>query len=97
MPLGGHVVSANGLTRLAADQLQANGYLVELEARTPLGNTGRDIRADIIARSGNEQGDLAVDVVVEVKDKLDANLEGALVQISRIASILGAPRAYLFS
>lgn len=86
------------LEHLAARQLEDAGYYVEQAAR-PLGagkNGMSDIFADLLAWGGGDGGELLPEVVVEVKTKLRASLNEALAQLSRVAAVMGARRAFVF-
>lgn len=86
------------LLRTAAEQLQAAGFFVEHEKRVgaKTRREGVEIVADLLAWAGGEGGELVPEVVVEVKAKAARNAEGALAQLSRVAAVVGAPRAFLF-
>jgi hypothetical protein len=84
------------LEQAAAEQLQQAGFFVEREART-VGPKGKaDVLADVLAWAGDESGELVPEVVVEVKAKLSGSIDSALAQLSRVAAVVGARRAFFF-
>ena len=90
-------MSEHSLEESAAEQLQQAGFFVEREVHA--GGTKKRagiITADLMAWAGDETGELVPDVVVEVKAKLRGPLDGALAQLSRVAAVMGARRAFFF-
>lgn len=85
------------LQQTAARQLEAAGYYVEQDA-LPNGNRSAPsyARADLLAWAGTEDGETAPEVVVEVKTQPKVNRGDALAQLSRIAAVAGARRAFFF-
>lgn len=83
--------SESSLLADAASQLRAAGFFVEREVT--FGTRG--VAADLVAWAPDESGELIRDVVVEAKrGRFD---QSSLAQLSRIASIAGARRAFVFT
>ncbi len=91
-------MSERSLEATAAEQLQQAGFFVELEMR-PGGTKKKgagDLVADLLAWAGDDSGELVPDVVVEVKAMLRGPIDRALAQLSRVAAVMGARRAFFF-
>jgi hypothetical protein len=91
-------MSERSLEQVAADQMQRAGFFVERDGG-PSGTRKKGanaIAADLTAWATDEGGELAPEVVVEVKAKLRGPIDNALAQLSRVAAVLGARRAFFF-
>jgi SAM-dependent methyltransferase len=86
----------HSLEQAAAEQLQEAGFFVEREAHAAGAKGKTDFQVDVLAWAGDESGDLIPEVVVEVKATLHGSLEKVLAQLSRVAAVMGARRAFLF-
>jgi hypothetical protein len=86
------------LEHQAARELEEAGYYVERAVRPagPRKKGASDIIADLIAWGGDEYGELLPEVVVEVKVKRRGSSDAALAQLSRVAAVMGARRAFFF-
>lgn len=87
--------SEKRLASLAEAQLREGGFVVEREARVTFGATEQSVQADLVAWAPDETGELVRDVVVEIAAGRLPRPKLAL--FSRIASIVGARRAFVFT
>ena len=89
---------SNSLFAAAASQLETAGFFVEHQKRVgpKTRREGIEVVADLLAWAGGEDGELIPEVVVEVKEKGSRNSDAVLAQLSRVAAVVGAPRAFLF-
>ena len=79
----------------AVARLKELGFFVEQEVHISLGSSGKSVEADLVAWAPDESGELVRDVVVEVKAGIFR--QNSLAQLSRIASIAGVRRAFIFT
>ena len=91
-------MSRRNLEHEAATALEAAGFFVERQAHRNARNDQRyrELIADITAWGGDDAGELAPEVVVEVKAKLPRALDRELAQLSRMATVARARRAFVF-
>ncbi len=84
------------LERQAAEELRAAGFVVRQEI--PAGGAGnRGLRADIIAWAPADNGELAPELVVEVKRIADSEVAKAAAMIPFYLPVFGARRGYVYN
>ncbi len=85
------------LAQRAVRELEAAGFVVEQEVALAPAIAGGRYRADILGLTADDEGILAPEVLVEVKQTASGSGDELLAQLSRYAYLSRATRAYIYN